>query len=167
MKILFSATLTFLSFVIFSILPSCTKEKVVTVVDTDTITIHDTLRTVFNDTSKLGLLTRKQWIIDTVYNNYTGPGTGTLVYARGGANNTYNFDLVRTIYWTGGNIDGYNSIGAYYPYTWHFNGTDSTSYLINSTSFPTVHAKILKLDATHFNVYDSASNTLDIQIFKP
>src|SRR5436190_16505533 len=101
MKILLSGSLFFISIVIISCLPSCTKETVKTEIKTDTITIRitDTLRTVFTDNSTLGLLTRKQWILDTVLTNYTNPGTGTIVYARGSNNNTFNYDLVRTIYW--------------------------------------------------------------------
>jgi len=171
MKTLLSATLIFLFVIIISMLPSCTKEtiKTETVIVKDTITIHitDTLRTVFNDTSTLGLLTRKQWILDTVYNNYIGPGTGTLVYARGGNNNFFNYDKVRTIFWLGGNLDGFNSNGDYYPYTWHFEGTDSTTFMSSSTSFGDFHGKILKLDATHVTWYDMTNHALDIQILKP
>jgi len=169
MKPLLSAFTLFISIIAISCLPSCTKEiiKTETITDTVTITKTDTLRTVFNDTSILGLITRKQWILDTVITNYTGVGTGTLVYARGATNNTFNYDQVRTIYWAGWNLDGYNSIGNYYPYTWHFNGNDSTSFVVTSTIFPTVRAKIWKLDATHFNSYDSVSHTINVQIFKP
>jgi len=167
MKTLLSGSILFASIVIISCLPSCTKETIKTVVEKDTVTIHDTLRTVFNDTSTLGLLTRKQWILDTVYNNYTGPGTGTLVYARGKSNNTYNFDLVRTIYWLGGNEDGFNSAGVYYPRTWHFQGTDSTTYTTYSPSTGEYTIKILRLDATHLTVHDVTNNALDIQIYKP
>lgn len=171
MKTLLSGFMLFISIVIISCLPSCTKETIKTEIKTDTVTVTirttDTLRTVFTDNSTLGLITRKQWILDTVLNNYTGPGTGTLVYARGSGSNTYNFDQVRTIYWTGGNQDGYNSIGAYYPYTWKFNGSDSTAFVSSSTTFGAFHAKILKLDATHLTVFDSTNNALDVQIYKP
>ena len=169
MKALLSGSFLFVSIVIISCLPSCTKETVTTVVKTDTVTIRitDTLRTVFTDNSTLGLLTRKQWILDTVFNNYTGPGTGTLVYARGSGSNTFDFSLSRTIFWLGWNLDTYNSIGDYYPYTWSFNGSDSTAILMKRSGQPTYHGKILKLDATHLTIFDSTNNALDIQIYKP
>lgn len=169
MKYSLSAALILICIFFMSLFPSCTKETIKTVIETDTVTIRivDTLRTVFNDTSKLGLLTRKQWILDTVYNGYTGPGTGALVYARGAANNTYNFDLVRSIYWLGGNEDNFNSIGAHYAWTWQFTSTDSTSFSVTNPQIGTYQAKILKLDATHLTVYDITNSALDIQILKP
>jgi hypothetical protein len=169
MKTLFSVSICFLAIVTLSSLPSCTKEKIVTVIDTDTVTIRivDTLRTVFNDTSKLGLLTRKQWVIDSAYTGYTGPGTGTLIYARGASNNTYNYDLVRSIFWIGGNEDHFNTIGAHYSLTWYFNSSDSTSLTATSSQLGTYQAKILKLDATHLTLHDLTNNVLDIQVYKP
>ena len=161
MKTLLSGSLLFVSIVIISCLPSCTKDTVTKE------TIIDTLRTFFTDSSTLGSLTRKQWVLDTVYNNYTGPGTGTLVYAKGSASNTLNFDKVRTIYWLGGNQDGFNSNGAYYPYTWHFEGTDSTTFMSSSSTLGDFHAKILRLDGTHLTVHDLTNHALDVQIFKP
>ena len=130
MKLLFSGALLFILIVIISCLPSCTKDTVTTVTKTDTVTITvtDTLRTVFNDNSTLGLLTRKQWIIDSAISNYSGPGTGTLLYARGAANNTFNYDLVRSIFWVGGNEDFFNTTGAYYSYSWQLTNSDSTAF---------------------------------------
>lgn len=169
MKVLLSAALIFLCFVVLSGFPSCTKEKIVTVTDTDTITIriHDTLRTVFDDTSKLALLTRKQWVLDSVYTGYTGPGTGTLVYARGASNNNFDYNLVRSIYWLGGNLDNFNSIGAHYAWTWQFTNTDSTTFSVTNSQIGTYQAKILKLNKTHLTVYDITNSALDIQVYKP
>lgn len=169
MKSLFSCTLLLFSTIIISSLPSCTKETITTVTKTDTIIIKttDTLRTVFTDCSTMGLLTRKQWIIDTAIGNYSGPGTGTLLYARGSYNNVFNYDLVRSVYWVGGNEDTFNSIGAYYPYTWKLTNADSTALLILNGNTVAYRAKILKLDAKHLTIFDSTNNTLDINIYKP
>ena len=177
MKVLFSCILLFILIVTISCLPSCTKDTTTTIIKTDTVTIRktdtvniritDTLRTVFTDSSTMGLLTRKQWIIDSAISNYSGPGTGTLLYARGSNNNIYNYDLVRSIFWIGGNEDGFNSIGAHYSYSWKLTNSDSTALLISSGGSPVYHAKILKLDATHLTFFDSTDNVLDINIYKP
>ena len=171
MKPLLSCTLLLILIFIISCFPSCTKETIKTVVKTDTVTVTirttDTLRTVFNDTSRLGLLTRKQWVLDTVLNSYTGPGTGTLMYARGGSNNVYNYDLVRSIYWVGGTQDAFDNTGTNHPYGWKFTNSDSTALSILNGNATIFHLKILKLDATHFTIYDSVNNILDVQIYKP
>jgi len=157
-----------MSVVIVCYLPSCTKETITTILKTDTLTIKitDTLRTVFNDTSKMGLVTCKQWIEDTAIGNYSGPGTGTLLYARGSQNNINNYDLVRAVYWSVGNEDFFSTDGSHYSYNWIFANSDSTSLLVSSGNNIAYKAKILKLDATHLVVFDSTYNTLDISILK-
>jgi hypothetical protein len=120
-----------------------------------------------NDNSKLGLLANKQWILDSVYNNYTGPGTGTLIYARGSNSNSINYDKVRSVYWRGGGADAYNSAGTYFSYNWKLTNSDSTSLLISNGNTPLYYARILNLTASRLTVYDSTSSALDIQIYKP
>ena len=100
-----------------------------------------------SQTSILSLFTDKQWIADTVYSNYTGPGTGSLVY-----------------------VFGSNGSGgiAYQPYTWSFINSDSTIYeTVGINGSPTYIARILKLDSTHLTVYDSTSQALDISVMEP
>lgn len=169
MKSLLTCSLLFIISIVVCFLPSCTKETITTIIKTDTVTIikTDTLRTVFNDTSRIGLFTRKQWIIDTAISNYSGPGTGTLLYVRGSKNNIYNYDLVRSIFWAGGNEDFFSTDGAAYSYKWSLSGSDSTALVISNSNSTAYRAKIMKLDATHLVVFDSTNQTLDIQIFKP
>jgi hypothetical protein len=130
----------------------------------DTVTVTNTVDV--SDNSTMGLLTQKQWEVDTLYYNFTGPGTGTLEYARGAASNLINEDNVRDIYWRDGTADYFDNSGNYQPnITWSFTNSDSTALIINS-SIP-LHGKILRLDATHYNFFDSTSHAEDVQVYKP
>ena len=122
-------------------------------------------------TSKMGLLTAKQWIFDTVYMNYTGPGTGKLIYARGANNNTVNYDQARFVYWPDGIEDDFNFISTmtWTPITWSFSNADSTTLYYPSIAPLTVpvYERILLLNNTHVTFYDSTNSRLDIAIYKP
>jgi hypothetical protein len=157
-------TITILSLVLLiTIVTSCNKETTtVTITHNDTTT--DTLIT--TDTSVLGLLTQKQWELDTLYYNYTGPGTGTLEYARGGSSNLINEDNLRDIYWPDGSTDYFDNSGTYSTGTWTIVDVDSTVLHITTPGGP-IHAKILKLDKTHYTSFDSTNHALNIQIYKP
>ena len=151
-------------------LSSCTKSNTKTVTDYDTVTIKDTV----NDTVKvatapsiLSMLTGKQWEFDSVYDNYTGPGTGTVVYARGGASNAVNLDnyfgtfTIEGQYWQVANTTTY-AIS-----TWNFTSSDSNLLKIVSTTYGTDYFRIISLSANRFAVYDSVANALDIEIPAP
>jgi hypothetical protein len=150
-------------------LSSCTKSNPVTIHDTTVVTVHDT--TIVQDTitkapSILSMFTGKQWELDTVYLNYTGPGTGTLVYTRGSSSNTENLDNYYAT-WT---IDGYLwqvENGTYYSSTWSFINSDSSTYKVVSTVYGIDYGRITKLDASHLTVYDSIAKALDIEILAP
>lgn len=124
-------------------------------------------------TSTLGLITAKQWINDTLYSNYTGtPGSGTLVYARGSAGNTYNLDNEVFIYWPDGNADILNPPNSsvdYFSEPWSFIGADSTELFYPATPMRSfaVYQRILRLDETHFNLYDSTDHSLVILKYLP
>ena len=144
-------------------LSSCTKTN------TNTVTVHDT--TVVTDTvipapTILSLLTGKQWELDTVYWSYTGPGTGTLVYTRGGSNNVEDLDAYYTTYTAQGDFWCVEN-GTYYTAQWIFLNSDSASYKEVSPGFGTVYARILALGATNLKVYDSTNSALDIEILAP
>jgi len=161
MKMKLSILLAFASFIALSSLPSCSKDTV-TVIKNDTLLIKDN--------STLTLFTEKQWIFDTVYFNYTGAGTGNLVYARGGNSNTVNLDNARGVFWKDGTEDDFTYNGVYLPLHWSFVNGDSSE--IYSPPYPTYlpngdYARILKLDATHLTFYDSTNSALDIFIYKP
>jgi hypothetical protein len=137
---------------LFSLLgsSSCTKTE------TKTITV--------TDNSVLHLLTEKQWISDSVYSNYTGPNTGTLVYVRGGNNNTQDLTTVRVIFWKDGAQDFFWN-GAYSQFQWSFTGTDSANILIKNPSND--YGRILKLNANYLTIYDSTGSGLAVYIYKP
>jgi hypothetical protein len=153
-------TITFaaLAFIVTIICLSCKKETTtVTVTTIDTVTV--------SDTSIMGLLTGKQWKLDTAYSGYTTPGSGTLIYARGGSSNSINLDDLREIFWRDGQYDVFDNAGNYISSTWSFTGIDSS--LIQTIGSYTDYARVLKLDATHLNLYDSTNSTLDIATLKP
>jgi hypothetical protein len=74
-------TLLFISVVFLS--SSCTKTNAVIKTRTPSL---------------MELLIGKQWIYDSAYTNYTGPNTGTVVYARRSSNNTYMRDDARFVF---------------------------------------------------------------------
>jgi hypothetical protein len=169
MKIKLSILLLFVSIIALSSLPSCSKDTV-TVVKNDTTIIKDTFSIVGKDTSTLGLLTAKQWIMDSIYYNHNGAGTGTLVYARGRSNNTVNADGVRVVFWMDGSEDNFSVSGTYLPLQWSFVNGDSSE--IYTPPYPTYvpngdYGRIVKLDVTHLTLYDSTNSALDIFIYKP
>jgi hypothetical protein len=150
-------------------LSSCTKSNPVTVRDTTYTTIYDT--TVVKDTlttghSILSMLTGKQWEIDTVYWNYTGPGTGSLEYARGGATNVEDLDNWYSTY----TVDGFfwaleNS--TYLSGQWNFTNNDSSTFMVNLSGVGTSYVRIINLTDTTFTAYDSTGHALDIEKITP
>jgi hypothetical protein len=114
--------------------------------------------------SAMSLIIGKQWQTDTLYYNYTGPGTGTLEYARGGSSNILNYDDDIAAFWPDGNEDILDN-GSYEVWTWSLN-TDGTVITIVTTG-GTVIATIEKLDATHFNYYDATNHTLEVLVYVP
>jgi hypothetical protein len=135
-----------------------TVTKTVTVTDTFLITQHVITYPISN------LLLGKQWIVDSLFHNYTGPNTGTLVYARGGTSNTQNLDDAIVVMWPdGGQLFYYN--GAYSNYTYTFQNSDSTELLIHNPNPD--YSRILDLTATHLTVYDSTNSALSYYEYKP
>jgi hypothetical protein len=138
---------------------SCTKDTVTT----------DTVTKIVNDTTKIlqtiaptetSLLVEKQWEFDSVYSNYTGPGTGTLVYVRGASNNSIDFDTFWDEFWPDGTVEVFNENGSgeFADFTWGFSPTDTT--LIIYPPFPPSrpnysYTRLLSIDSTHINYYDS------------
>jgi hypothetical protein len=168
----FSLSIIIVSFLFVVSSSSCSKDTTATVVKYDTVSVTntDTLKTIFTDTSRLGLLTGKQWIFDSAFDNYTGAGTGSLVYARGANNNIIDLDTARFIFWADGKEDNFTSGGTYLSLTWSFVNGDS-SRIFTPASPPYIpandYATIVKLDATHFTLYDSTFTSLDVFIYKP
>ena len=152
-------------------LSSCTKSNPVTVYDTTVVTVHDT--TIVKDTitqtagsSILSMLTGKQWEIDTVYWNYTGPGTGSLEYARGGTGNAEDLDNYYSTY----TVDGFfwameNS--TYISGQWNFTNNDSSTILVNLSGIGADYSRIIKLTDSTYTVYDSTNSALDIEKITP
>ena len=146
-------------------LTSCTKTDTVTLQDTTVVTVHDTT-IVRPGPSTLSLLTGKQWELDSVFNNYTGPGTGTLVYVRGAPSNTHNFDSYFAAFTIDGDLWQIEN-GTYYLSKWNFVNSDSALYKVVSTTNVTAYGRILKLNATNLTVYDSTGNARDVEILAP
>jgi hypothetical protein len=150
-------------------LTSCTKSNPGTIRDTTYTTVYDT--TIVKDTittgsSILSMLTGKQWEIDTAYVNYTGPGTGSLVYVRGAINNTEDLDNVYSSY----TADGFYWAlqGTFYSSgQWHFTNNDSSTYVVNTPSFGADYVRIIKLTDNICWLYDSTGNALDIEKVTP
>jgi len=152
-------------------LSSCTKSNPVTVHDTTVVTVRDT--TIVKDTitktigpSILSMLTGKQWEFDSAYTNYTGPGTGTLIYARGGSSNLQDLDNYYTTYTSDGYLWQVEN-GTYYSSTWSFINSDSTTYKVVSTVYGTAYGRITQLTDSTYTVYDSIAHALDIEKVTP
>lgn len=163
MKIKLSILPLFLVVIIFS---SCSKTvtKTVTVTDTVTKTVTDTVVKYAINNSTLFLFTEKQWIVDSVFANYTGPNTGSLVYARGGGSNTQDYSTNRLVFWPDGTEDFF--VGATYgSFPWSFKSPDSTLLLIINTASD--YARIKALSTNHLTLYDSTNNALVFYAYKP
>jgi hypothetical protein len=147
---------------------SCTKTE------TKTVTVTDTVTKIVTDTIILtkhvisypisNNLFGKQWIVDSLYQNYNGSTPGTLVYSRGGSNNTQNLDDAIVIMWPdGGQLFYYN--GSYYNYSYTFQNSDSTELLIHNPNVD--YARIVDLTETHLTIYDSTNSALSYYVYKP
>jgi hypothetical protein len=124
------------------------------------------VKTSSSSVSVLSLLTEKEWKTDSLYYNYTTPGTGTLEYARGGSSNILNYDNSRAAFWIDGNADIFENNGTYEAWSWSLNAVDSTAFTL-VTPGGTVHARILRLDATHLTYYDAVNHALDVLTSTP
>jgi|SRR5450631_189319 len=131
---------------------SCTKTETVT----DTVLVKVTPIS--------SLLLGKQWIVDSLFQNYTGSNPGTRVYARGGTNNTQNLDDAIVVMWPdGGQLFFYN--GIYYNYTYTFRNSDSTELLIHNPNPD--YARVVNLTNDHLTIYDSTNSALSYYKYKP
>jgi hypothetical protein len=110
----------------------------------------------------LTLLTEKQWYFDSVYSNYTTPGTGQVTYARGSGSNIQNLDTAHFIYHANGLEDLYKL--GHYQLSWLFTGADSTVLYNPPSAYNTVpiYQRILKLDTAHMSLYDSTNSALEV-----
>jgi len=109
-------------------------------------------------------LFEKQWIVDSLFNNYTGSNTGTLVYVRGGSNNSQNLDDAIVVMLPNGQQQ-FHFNGADYNYTYSFQNSDSTELLIHNPNAD--YARIVNLTDTHLTVYDSTHSALSYYVYKP
>ncbi len=127
---------------------SCTKTNSVT------NTVMDTVVVVQPDNSVFHLLMGKQWQVDSLYYNYAGPNTGTLIYARGGANNSQDLSNVYSVFWPDGGQLFYNGYG-YYDYHFVFRDADSANLLIQNVQPD--YVRIVQLTTTRLTLFDSTS----------
>jgi hypothetical protein len=152
---------------------SCSKTITNTVTDTvrvtktvtDSIKVTDTLTKYLPFSSSVaGLLFGKQWIVDSLFENYNGSGQGTLVYKRGAAGNIQNLDNFVVIMWPDGTQTFANG-GSYVTYSYTFRSADSTNLLINNTTAD--YARIVYLTTNNLTIYDSTNSALSYYVYKP
>ena len=154
----------FVLVVSYSCTKTVTKTNTVTITDTVTKTLTDTVVNYATNNSTLYLLTERQWIPDSVYFNYTGPNTGTLVYVKGGNNNSQDYSGNQLVFWPDGTEDFFTA-GSYGLFPWSFASTDSTLLLIINTASD--YARIEKLNTTSLTLYDSTNTSLVFYAIKP
>ena len=123
-----------------------------------------------SDTSTLGLLTAKRWLLDSVYSDYAGDGTGTLIYARGSNNNAVDLDKSRAVLWRDGEEDNFTNTGVYLPLKWSFVNGDSTE--LYTPPYPVyvpkgIYARIIRLSVNHLALFDKTNHALDVFVYKP
>jgi hypothetical protein len=167
MKRIFSfAALTFLLLIGQTTISSCSKTVTKTVTNTDTVTktVTDTLVQYVQNNSVANLLMGRQWIVDSLFINYTASSKGTIVYSRGGSGNLQNLDNYIVIFWPDGTQFFANS-GSYATYTYSFRSADSLNLLINNTKAD--YARIVELSAKHLTIYDSTNSALSYYDYKP
>jgi hypothetical protein len=166
MKGLFSlVAIVLILFVSQVTITSCSKTNTKT--DTVTKTVTDTVTKLISDNTVAGLLMGRQWIVDSLFNNYNPTITttkGTLVYSRGASNNIQNLDNYIVIFWPDGTQIFANS-GSYATYTYSFRSADSLNLLINNTSAD--YARIVELNSKHLTIYDSTNAALSYYDYKP
>lgn len=137
-------------------LTSCTKKETVTVQDTVTVAAKPTT---------VSLLAGTYWEMDSAISNYTKPGTGTLVYVRGGSGNTLNLD--NNFYtWTSNGVEVAVENGTYYQFQWNFVNDDSSLLKIYSNTI-TDYARIISISSTRYVEYDSTGSFYDVLIPAP
>jgi hypothetical protein len=145
---------------------SCTKTQTNTVTVTDTVTkvVTDTITKHVITYPISNLLLGKQWIVDSLYANYTNSNPGTLVYVRGGTNNAQNLDNYIVIMWPDGTQFFINN-GSYTNYTYTFQNSDSTELLLNNPNVD--YARIVDLTDNYLTIYDSTNSALSYYVYKP
>jgi hypothetical protein len=171
MKTVFSITSAIMILLVSQVtISSCSK----TVTNTDTVTkiVTDTVTKIVTDTVTGHVITYpisnvllgKQWIVDSLFENYNGSNPGTLVYVRGGSGNVQNLDNYIVILWPDDTqffiVNGSNT-----TYTYSFQNSDSTELLLNNPGID--YARIVNLTNTHLTIYDSTNSALSYYVYKP
>jgi hypothetical protein len=130
MKVFFSTSILGFVIVLLTIhggLSSCTKEKTIydtiTVTRTDTVTVKDTV--VISDTTvSTELLTAHSWKIQYFRGVYGGD---SVVYLRGGINNTQNYDADYVTFNADGTGFNNDAVGGAHQITeWQFTNAEHT-----------------------------------------
>jgi hypothetical protein len=168
-KLLFTLTIVSILFVIQITNSSCSKTNTVTNTVTDTVvkTVHTTdtvTKFIPYSNTVANLFLSKQWIVDSLYQNYTASTPGNLVYARGGSGNTQNLDNFIVIMWPDG-TQYFSNGSSFVNYSFTFRTADSLNLLINNTSAD--YARIVKLTTNYMVIYDSTNSALSYYVYKP
>lgn len=155
-----------LAMLFFTDLPlsSCTKTQTVTVRDTVSVKVQDTI-TVAPKPTIASLLTGIYWETDSAFSNYTGPGTGALVYVRGGSGNSMNLDNYFYTWTTNGFVWAVEN-GTYFQFDWNFVNGDSNLIKAYNPSL-TDYSRILSISSSKLVLYDSTGRYYDALIPVP
>lgn len=116
------------------------------------------------DNSVSTRLMGKQWIVDSLFENYSGSNPGNIVYERGGKNNVQNLDNYIVIMWPDGTQFFANN-GTYLTYNFTFQNTDSTELLLHNPNID--YARIITLTENRLTIYDSTNSALSYYEYKP
>ena len=149
---------------------SCAKTNTVTKTVTDTIikTVTDTVTLIQPDNSVASRLMGKQWIVDSLYHNYTSANPsdlGTRIYARGASNNQQDLDAYIEMFWSDGQQYFVNpTINLYAVYTFSFLSSDSLNLVINNPQPD--YARLVTLTSTHMTTYDSTNSAISFYSLK-
>jgi hypothetical protein len=116
------------------------------------------------DNSVSTRLMGKQWIVDSLFENYSASNAGNIVYKRGGNNNIQNLDNFIVIMWPDGTQFFANN-GTYLTYAFTFQNTDSTELLLHNPNID--YARIVTLTENRLTIYDSTNSALSYYEYKP
>lgn len=137
--------ISFLALVVAFFITSCQKTQIAP--SNDLVTANSQDESVTRD--RTALLCAHTWMYNRYYTGYVDPNNlGTLVYKRGGSNNSLDLDNDFVTYYPDGTGDE-DANGIHIPNTWYFADAAQTIIVVtNSTG--TYTTNILKLTSNQF-----------------
>jgi hypothetical protein len=126
MKIILSLLTLFVSVIILSSLPSCTKNTTTTISKTDTVIVTDTVTG--TSLTKTQILASHTWEVEEAYNDISGT---VYYYQRDSATSAINLSGIRYTFNTNGTGTYVDGSGNTYNTTWQFTTSDDANMQIN------------------------------------